>query len=325
MGLRRWLESKGLRAHNCYHSSYNISYYNWRTPYSGYLNADKEWFTLFLKDLHLSKKINIYSLFGYRAYLERRLSKVKSDQINIFYTQENVSKETIIPRHRQYRDYLIGFVDFSLGFDYIEDERYLRFPYWFLGFVPPDASFESITSVINSINSFDGNVDDKIYDCSLISRHDHTGYREKVVRLLEPLMDIRFEGEWNNNSSDLWKKFSNDKIKYLNYCRFNIAFENSNSYGYVTEKIFDAFRGQAIPIYWGGDHVVEPSIIEEGSFLYFDERNPDNLYNEVDYLLRNKKAYKEFLGQRKIKLTAAEKIYEIMQSFKEKMRELDIS
>ena len=204
-------------------------------------------------------------------------------------------------------------------------KRLNKFPYWFFGVVPPDASFESISSAINAINCFDGNVDGKVYDCSLISRHDHTGYREKVVKLLNPLMDIRFEGAWNNNSTDLWKKFSNDKIKYLNSCRFNIAFENSNSSGYVTEKIFDAFQGRTIPIYWGGKQVVEPDIIEEGSFLYFDENNPDNLYNDVDYLLRNKNAYKEFLGQRKIKLTAAENIYEKMNLFKGKLRELDMS
>jgi len=43
-----------------------------------------------------------------------------------------------------------------------------------------------------------------------------------------------------------------DKIKTLNEFRYSLCFENSYTPGYVTEKIFDAFAGGTIPIYWGG-------------------------------------------------------------------------
>jgi hypothetical protein len=50
-----------------------------------------------------------------------------------------------------------------------------------------------------------------------------------------------------------WK--DNPEI-YKDY-RFVIAMENTNSNGYVTEKILNAFMGGAIPIYWGNSKYVQ--------------------------------------------------------------------
>jgi hypothetical protein len=39
--------------------------------------------------------------------------------------------------------------------------------------------------------------------------------------------------------------------------KFTIAFENSSSNGYTTEKILQAFSAQTVPIYWGNPKVSE--------------------------------------------------------------------
>ncbi|MBP3853385.1 MAG: hypothetical protein J6D18_02320, partial [Erysipelotrichaceae bacterium] len=46
-----------------------------------------------------------------------------------------------------------------------------------------------------------------------------------------------------------------DKMKFLESYRFNIAFEPTRMNGYITEKITDAFAGGAIPIYSGGNGI----------------------------------------------------------------------
>ena len=323
MGLRRWLQKKGLRANNCYHTHSNIAYVNWRSLPFGKLDPEKEWFTLFLEKVNPKRKLVFYSLFGERAYIERKL-KNKNDSINIFYTQENVAKETIIPRHyEQYHDYLIDMMDLSMGFDYLDAEKYLRFPYWIQTLIPPQATFEDITDIINEINSFESSViDNKRYDCSVIASHDHSGNRAKAFGLLSSFMNINSDGAWNKNSSLLSEKYNNDKVEYLKFCKFNLAFENSNSKGYVTEKIFDAFMGKTIPIYWGGAGEVESDIIEPGSFISYQEDDLDKLLLEVEDLYTHPSRYRDFLAQKKIKAGAPEIIYEKITKFENRISDL---
>src|SRR5205823_5635555 len=62
----------------------------------------------------------------------------------------------------------------------------------------------------------------------------------------------------------------------LNHYRFALVMENINKEGYVTEKIINAFRAGAIPIYWGGngyaDKIFNPkAFIDIAKFSSFEE------------------------------------------------------
>lgn len=48
------------------------------------------------------------------------------------------------------------------------------------------------------------------------------------------------------------------KIRFLSNYKFNIAFENSNAPGYITEKLVDCYMAKTIPIYWGSLGDVAP-------------------------------------------------------------------
>ena len=58
-----------------------------------------------------------------------------------------------------------------------------------------------------------------------------------------------------NNCSDLAARSDDDwqaaKRAYLRKFKFTIAFENSRRAGYATEKLYDAFAADTVPIYWG--------------------------------------------------------------------------
>jgi len=43
------------------------------------------------------------------------------------------------------------------------------------------------------------------------------------------------------------------KVRFLSEYKFNIAFENTNSDGYITEKMIDPFMANCVPIYWGSE------------------------------------------------------------------------
>ena len=62
----------------------------------------------------------------------------------------------------------------------------------------------------------------------------------------------------NMTATDLEPRNSNwetSKIDFLKKYKFTIAFENSSSDGYTTEKLYHPFIAGSIPIYWGNPKV----------------------------------------------------------------------
>jgi hypothetical protein len=80
-------------------------------------------------------------------------------------------------------------------------------------------------------------------------------HRERFFKALSRYRKISAPGKSMQNCNDLAGRASEDwqeqKIRYLRTFKFTIAFENSRRVGYATEKLYDAFRADTIPIYWG--------------------------------------------------------------------------
>lgn len=82
-------------------------------------------------------------------------------------------------------------------------------------------------------------------------------FREKFCLKLARYRNVACPGLSLKNCNDLdqFSRWHPDwhpkKIEYLSTFKFTIAFENSRRPGYVTEKLFDAYEANSIPIYWG--------------------------------------------------------------------------
>jgi hypothetical protein len=70
--------------------------------------------------------------------------------------------------------------------------------------------------------------------------------RLRFIREFSKYFKIDLFGSVFNNRVD-------DKIKILKDYRFNICFENDLFPGYVTEKVFESWASEAIPVWWGLD------------------------------------------------------------------------
>ena len=46
-------------------------------------------------------------------------------------------------------------------------------------------------------------------------------------------------------------------IDYISEYKFYLAFENTKSPGYITEKIVNAMLAGVIPVYWGDESIFE--------------------------------------------------------------------
>ncbi len=85
-----------------------------------------------------------------------------------------------------------------------------------------------------------------------------------------------------------------NKNEFLSQYKFNLCFENSQGYGYVTEKIIDAYFSHTIPIYWGSPSVAKD--FNPKSFVnVHDFNNFDEAIDYVRYLHTHKNAYLDML------------------------------
>jgi hypothetical protein len=98
--------------------------------------------------------------------------------------------------------------------------------------------------------------------CCIINRYsEHPGLdlvRQRMLFVEAMGNDIDIYGAEPWGAPNKWKSFPNyygmaeDKQETLRKYNFILAFENSNFPGYITEKIIDAFKAGAVPLYWGG-------------------------------------------------------------------------
>ena len=86
------------------------------------------------------------------------------------------------------------------------------------------------------------------------------------------------------------------KLNYMKMFKFNVAFENEISPGYVTEKILHSFSANSIPIYWGDKKVQDD--FNKDSFLYYGNyKNSELLIQEILNIYNNKSLLLDYLNE----------------------------
>lgn len=102
--------------------------------------------------------------------------------------------------------------------------------------------------------------------CSFIASNPRGSMRNSFFKKLNRIKKVDSAGRHFNNFGPPIK----DKLEFLKNYRFNLAFENSQSSGYVTEKLIEPLLMGCIPIYWGAPDVAK----------YF---NPASMINVSDF------------------------------------------
>ena len=181
------------------------------------------------------------SCFGDKAY-------DMDDRVKICFTGENY-----IPDFNIY-DYVMGFSHMEFG------DRYLRLPLYAL-------YTERIGEALKKHTKDDAYYLSKKKFCNrVVSNPDSHPMRESLFEKLCEYKKVDSGGKYKNNIGGAVK----DKMAFERDYRFTLAFENTSTPGYVTEKIFEAFAGDTVPVYWG----------DPGIALEF---NPDAFINCMAY------------------------------------------
>jgi hypothetical protein len=141
--------------------------------------------------------------------------------------------------------------DYSLSFDYLDDPRNLRMPYY------ADINFYQEEKGKSLIKPTDFDPDlilaTKTKFCNFIYSNEWAKERIVFFELLSKYKKVDSGGRVKNNLG-----FQvDDKLSFILPYKFTLAFENSSYPGYVTEKLIEPMFSNSIPIYLGNPRVSE--------------------------------------------------------------------
>lgn len=276
--------------------------------------SKKLWYHRYLKHNFSNQLSENNSLLLSSVFGPKKLIKLSESHKKLFYTGENVD------RYREYKDHCDNITDIAIGFDYIDNESYQRFPYWLEHFFASDSNNEMIRNDFSNFVNRDICKDEDKKFTSLVSSHDDGKIRTILFNSLCKIDAVDSGGKYLNNTRSLKEDFENNKQQFIGHYKFNICPENSNREGYVTEKVFEAIKSNTIPIYWGSNNNPEPEVLNKDAILFYN--GPDSLpglNKQVEELHLNPKLYREFLAQPKFKPNAEEYIIHLFDSLHAKV------
>ncbi|QCR22169.1 glycosyltransferase [Pontibacter sp. SGAir0037] len=174
--------------------------------------------------------------------------------------------------------------DFHIGFDYNDSPRYLRWPLFLMNKYSPDYLIEEkdVNLIFKKKQRF----------CSFVVSNSYANERINFFNKLSEYKRVDSGGKCLNNIGSPVV----DKFEFISKSKFNIAFENYSSSGYTTEKIFDAFIANCIPIYWGNP-CVEADFNEKAFINVHKYNSIDEVIAYIKYLDRNDDVYKSVLSE----------------------------
>lgn len=165
-------------------------------------------------------------------------SEMKEDTVRIQYIGENLE-----PDFNRY-DYAIGFSLIDFG------DRYLRYPLYAL------ANREAFIAAMEKHTITESELRQKDKFCSfVVSNGCDEDVRTQFFLKLSQYKRVESGGRFMNNVGHAALKGKDSKAQFQKRCRFAIAFENSCTPGYTTEKLLQAWQAGTIPIYWGNPDI----------------------------------------------------------------------
>ncbi len=176
--------------------------------------------------------------------------------VRIFYTPENLVPDFNLC------DYGISFQDIMFG------DRYIRYPVYLVETYQAYKGDDYASDLRLAFHKHEKPLENEKEDfCAFVYSNSHAvKCRDSIFDALSKYKHVNSGGRYRNNIGG----GIDNKLDFQKKHKFVIAFENTSTPGYTTEKIVHAFAACSVPIYWGN-----PDIIKEF--------NPCSFINCHDY------------------------------------------
>lgn len=176
----------------------------------------------------------------------------------VFYTGENVPPD---PRC----------CDFSFSFQPNSRSNF-QFPYFVRDRYFDEFMHDDLPSDIQSLR-----MRQKKFFCNFVYKNDRAAERIEFCKKLLKYKRVDCPGKVLNNMPNFDNGLHNwpEKLEFMSGYKFTIAFENTKSDYYTTEKLYHPLLVKSIPIYWGNplvtDYFNPRAFINCNDFSSFDE------------------------------------------------------
>lgn len=308
-----------------------IAFSNWPRE----TNSEDHFFKNILKEnfkVHFTSKkeadILFFSVFDKSE--KKEIPGIDFSGKKVFWTGENISinekhfcdSRTFPSTEMKHNNVSFGLCDYGFGFDFEEDiknKNYLRLPlYTYFGAgqnliktkkFNPKKILKSKTRFCNYIYSKDAPMRVKFFkELDKYKRVDAPGKSmnnsspllpSKFTKLAKTIQKMESFTKKYVISSLMSRHFGNWRDAVVNYqkdYKFSIAFENSSSKGYTTEKIYHPMLANSIPIYWGNPEIHRE--FNTKSFVNFHDYN--DIKKVIDVVIEldtNEKKYLKMLKE----------------------------
>lgn len=217
----------------------------------------------------------ICSAFDYYAYID-------SPEIRIFFSGENYIPD-------------FNFVDYGISVYPMEfGDRHFSFPGLVL------TSWDYLEEVSRKDRNYSPEIlKEKPCFVNLIAGHEsEKNLRSEMFRMLSQYKRVEAGGSFLNNmpGGERVQMRDGTKLALQKKCKFTMCGESLAHEGFITEKIFDAFLADTIPIYYGSSTISQ--IVNKDAFI--DLRDYDSLEAAVERIIeldQNDEAYLNMLRQ----------------------------
>ena len=193
----------------------------------------------------------------------------KFNSLRILYTGENIS-------FKKYdSDYALSFEDSTV------DLKNFRLPLWMLQlrwFNKHNYGNPNFLCEIDSLMKPTPDSKERPIFLSSIFNHDNAENRLATISKLMKMGKTRFFGAPFGNHFSGERK----KLRILSNSKFNLCFENSDDYGYHTEKLVHAKYARSIPIYWSNPQSLKRDFNVNSLLFLNDPHNNIELCELID-------------------------------------------
>ncbi|MEM9296800.1 MAG: glycosyltransferase family 10 [Bacteroidota bacterium] len=218
-----------------------------------------------------------YSVFGL-DHLHYQCKK-------IFFTWENYPHY----RHIDFDGY-----DFSISHYQIDDERHYWMPSWGWKLMTMPALKEALLKDVSLLSANDM-LNKKNKKCCFVVSNKGCLERNAFFEKLSKRMVVESAGGYANNVGYNAPRKLYDYLDWMKKYKFIIAFENSSTPGYSTEKILFPLCANVIPIYWG-DALLDSTLNPDCYINCHRFNTLEDAMEEVLRLDRDDEAYQAMLA-----------------------------
>jgi hypothetical protein len=226
-----------------------------------------------------------YLIFGDRNFGENNLNYSPGKTVKIFYTGEN-------QRPWDYQAH------YALSFEHVENEKMYRLPLYVI-YDWHNRMKKEMSWATHIRDESDLDADKKQKFCSFVVRNPGCVRRNEFFHKLSARKHVDSGGPLFNNIGrvlDYGDAAPKAKNEWLKDYKFNICFENSTYPGYTTEKLYEAYIGGTIPIYWGSA-TIEVDFNPKAFLNWYDYGSDEALIDAVLELDSNPHKYRDMYMQ----------------------------